>query len=132
MPVSDEQRLAILENQFELQDYHFRNFFPHTDRRIVTRGGERLGRFYVDRGPDLWRLIDISFLPEFTGGGIGSALFDTMTAEADAAGVPIQLHCAINNRAISLYRRKGFATLELDDSGNWLMERPVGGVKTDA
>lgn len=123
MPVNDEQRLAILENQFDLQDYHFRNFFPHTDRRIVTRSGKKLGRIYIDRGPDLWRLIDISLLPEFTSGGIGGDLFDMMIAEADAAGVPIQLHCAINNRAIALYQRKGFATIELDDSGNWLMER---------
>lgn len=133
MPVSDEQRLAILENQFELQDYHFRNFFPHTERRIVTRSGKMLGRLYIDRGPDLWRLIDISLMPEFTGEGIGGALFDMMLAEADAAGVPFQLHCSITNRAITLYERKGFATLELDDSGNWLMERrPAGEAKAEA
>lgn len=126
MPVDDEQRLAILTNQFELQDYHFRNFFPFTTRRIVTRSGEMLGRLYVDQGPDMWRLIDISLLPEFTGQGIGSALFDTMLAEADAAGVPMTLHCSITNRAFTLYERKGFASVRLEDA-DWIMERPVGG-----
>jgi GNAT superfamily N-acetyltransferase len=126
MPVDDEQRLAILTNQFELQDYHFRNFFPFTTRRIVTRSGEMLGRLYVDKGPDMWRLIDISLLPEFTGQGIGSALFDTMLAEADAAGVPMTLHCSITNRAFTLYERKGFASVRLEDA-DWIMERPVGG-----
>ena len=124
MPVDDEQRLAVLESQFELQDSHFRGFFPFTDRRIVTRSGQMLGRLYVDRGPDLWRLIDISLLPECTGQGIGGALFDTMLAEADAAGVPVTLHCSITNRAFTLYERKGFATVRLEGA-DWIMERPV-------
>jgi GNAT superfamily N-acetyltransferase len=130
MPVSDEQRMAVLESQFELQDNHFRNFFPFTDRRIITRSGQVLGRLYVDKGPELWRLIDISLLPEFTGQGIGSALFDTMLAEADAAGIPMTLHCSITNRAFTLYERKGFASVRLEGA-DWIMERPVGGAKAE-
>jgi GNAT superfamily N-acetyltransferase len=126
MPVDDEQRLAVLENQFELQDYHFRSFWPHTDRRIVTRSGQMLGRLYIDRGPEMWSLIDISLLPDCTGQGIGSAIFDMMLAEADAAGVPMTLHCSITNKAFTLYERKGFATVRLDNA-DWVMERPVGG-----
>jgi GNAT superfamily N-acetyltransferase len=128
MPVDDEQRATILANQFELQDYHFRNFFPFTTRRIVTRSGEMLGRLYVDKGDELWRLIDISLLPEFTGQGIGGALLDTMIAEADAAGVPTTLNCSITNRAYPLYERKGFVSVRLEDA-DWIMDRPVGGAK---
>ncbi|MES2441570.1 MAG: GNAT family N-acetyltransferase [Pseudomonadota bacterium] len=126
MPISEPQRQALLENQFALQDGHFRNFFPHTDRRIVTRSGERLGRLYIDRGDDMWRLIDISLLPEVTGQGLGAALFDAMLAEADAAGVPMTLHCSITNRARNLYERKGFREVRLEGA-DWIMERPVPG-----
>lgn len=126
MPISEEQRQALLENQFELQDYHFHTFFPDTDRRIVIRGGKAVGRLYLLRGDEIWKLVDISLLPEATGQGIGGALFDGMLAEADSAGRPVMLHCSITNRAHSLYLRKGFADVRLE-GGDWIMERPPAG-----
>lgn len=124
MPIEDAQRQALLENQFALQDYHFRNFFPDTDRRIVTGGGAAIGRLYVLRGDAKWTLIDLSLLPEAAGQGIGGALVDGMLAEADAARRPVTLHVSITNRAKSLYLRKGFVDVRLE-AADWIMERPA-------
>ncbi|MCW3849574.1 GNAT family N-acetyltransferase [Sphingomonas sp. LB-2] len=129
MAGTDEQRLALLENQFQLQDFHFRKFFPDTDRRIVTSGGQAIGRFYLLRGPDIWTVIDISLAPPFTGQGIGDALFDEMTAEADSVGRAIMLHCSLTNRAHNFYLRKGFADVRIE-GGDYVMERQPQAVRT--
>lgn len=128
LAASEAQRLQLLEQQFGLQDTHYRNFFPETDRRIVTVDGLPVGRFYLLRGDPMWTLIDLTILPEMSGQGIGSRVIDRMTAEADAARKPITLHCSLTNPAFEIYKAKGFLEVRVDGA-DWVMERwPEGRV----
>ena len=120
--------MQLLSQQFDLQDAHYRKFYPETDRRIVMVEGQPVGRFYLLRGEPMWTLIDLSILPEMSGHGIGSRLIDLMAAEADAARRPITLHCSITNPAFEIYKAKGFAEIRFE-GGDWVMERwPAGRV----
>jgi len=128
LAANEQQRLALLSQQFDLQDTHYRNFFPATDRRIVTVDGAPVGRIYLLREEPMWTLIDLSLLPEITGQGVGSRLIDAMVTEADAARRPITLHCSMTNPAFEIYKAKGFVEVRAEGA-DWVMERwPSGRV----
>lgn len=122
LALGEQQRLQLLSSQFDLQDKHYKSFFPETDRRIVTVEGQPVGRIYILRGEPKWTLIDLSLLPEVAGQGIGSRLIDGMLAEADVARRPVSLHCSVTNPAFEIYKAKGFIEVA-QEGADWIMER---------
>ena len=115
IPWPQDRKDAFLADQFRLQHHHFVSYFSGADFWIVERSlpsaqPSPVGRFYIDRSTPLWRVVDIGFLPDARGQGLGSALLNwaqTQTADAGAAG--IDLHVLITNlRAEKLYRSLGF------------------------
>lgn len=118
----EQARLQLLSQQFDLQDAHYRKFFPETDRRIVTVEDVPVGRYYLSRVDPMWKLIDLSLLPEMSGQGIGSQLIAQMADEADAARKPIELYCALDNPAFEIYKAKGFVEVR-QESADWVMQR---------
>ena len=128
LALDENQRLNLLSSQFDLQDLHYRTYFAATDRRIVTVGGQPVGRLYLLRGEPFWTLIDLSLLPDVVGQGIGSRLIDLMLAEAEAARRPVSLHCSVTNPAFEIYKTKGFREVG-QEGADWVMEwRPTGRV----
>lgn len=120
--MGEQQRMQLLSSQFDLQDLHYRTYFPATDRRIVTTvEGHPLGRLYLLREDPMWKMIDLSLLPEVLGAGIGGQLVDGMLAEAEAARKPITLHCATTNPGFEMYKAKGFREVR-EEGGDWVME----------
>ena len=105
---------ALLNEQFRLQHHHLVSYFSGADFWIVERADRSgaaspVGRFYLDRSTTLWRVVDIGFLPQARGQGLGSALLKWAQASALEAGVTgIDLHVVVNTRAQSLYRNLGF------------------------
>ena len=68
----------------------------------------------VDRSGDEIHLVDIALLPEFRGQGIGTRLLEVVQTEAEAAGLPVGLSVAKDNRALNLYGRLGFCRMADD------------------
>lgn len=106
---------AFLADQFHLQQAHYTAHFPQQDFWIVERlrpplRPQPVGRLYVDRSAPLWRVVDISLLPERRGQGTGAALLQWLQGQAGEAGAHgIDLHVMADNpRAQALYRRLGF------------------------
>ena len=61
-------------------------------------------------------LIDISLLPEYRNGGVGTTLLGELIEESRKSGVPLRLQVQRNNQAaIRLYQRLGFSTIEQDE-----------------
>jgi ribosomal protein S18 acetylase RimI-like enzyme len=83
-----------------------------------------VGRFYLDRSTSVWHVIDIGFVPEARGQGLGSVLLKWTQAAAIEAGVAaIDLQVAVTNwRAEKLYRALGFQT---DGSAEGFHQRMV-------
>ena len=79
---------------------------------MTTRGGEDIGRLYLERWPTQHRLIDIAFLPPHRGKGLGEALLRDLMDEAAAAGKAVSIHVEKFNPAMRLYLRLGFKTEE--------------------
>src|SRR6185437_1824918 len=115
VPWPQAQKDAFLHQQFQLQHRHFFTHFAGADFWIVDRalppGANRpAGRFYLDRSTPVWHVIDIGFLPEARGQGLGSALLKwAQTSAIDAGVAAIDLQVALTNgRAEKLYRSLGF------------------------
>jgi ribosomal protein S18 acetylase RimI-like enzyme len=111
-PLTEEQKAAFLEAQFRLQHAHYQKYYPGADWLVTMRAGQEIGRLYIERWPSQHRIIDIAFLPEHRGKGLGEALLRDLLDEAAAAGKDVLIHVEKLNPAMRLYRRLGFATEE--------------------
>jgi ribosomal protein S18 acetylase RimI-like enzyme len=112
VPWSDADKAAFLDMQFRAQHAHYRQYYPEADWLMTMRGNENVGRLYLERLPSQHRIIDIAFLPEYRGRGLGEALLRDLLDEAAAAGKPVSIHVEKLNPAMRLYRRLGFVTEE--------------------
>ncbi len=118
---TEEQKDEFIRFQFDAQHAYYTEQFPDASFDLVLERGEPIGRLYVDRRADEIRLIDIALLPEKRRSGIGSGLMSSVLAEAEASGLPVQIHVERNNPALGLYRRLGFEAVE-DQGVYYLMK----------
>ncbi len=126
VPWDDAQKDAFLRMQFDAQHRFYHDQFAEASFDVILRDGEPVGRLYVDRREDEFRIIDIALLPEARGEGIGGKLLGDLIAEAGASNLPVRIHVERYNRAMTLYRRLGFATID-ESELYFLMERTPGG-----
>jgi ribosomal protein S18 acetylase RimI-like enzyme len=112
VPWSDEQKTAFLDMQFRAQHSHYQQYYPKADWLVTMLAGEDIGRLYIERWSREHCIIDIAFLPEHRGKGLGGALMRDLMDEAAAAGKGVQIHVEKFNPALRLYRRLGFVTSE--------------------
>jgi ribosomal protein S18 acetylase RimI-like enzyme len=112
VPITDAQKAAFLEAQFQLQHAHYQKYYPEADWLVTTYAGEDIGRLYIERWPSQHRIIDIAFLPGHRGKGYGEALLRDLLDEAAARGKDVSIHVEKYNPAMRLYRRLGFRTEE--------------------
>jgi ribosomal protein S18 acetylase RimI-like enzyme len=109
---SDEQKAAFVDHQFRAQHAHYQKYYPEADWLVMSHAGRDVGRLYIERWPSQHRLIDITFLPEHRGKGLGEALLRDLMDEAAAAGKALSIHVEKFNPAMRLYRRLGFTVDE--------------------
>ena len=112
LPWSNADKSAFLDMQFRAQHAHYQQCYPDADWLIITRGAEDIGRLYLERLPEQHRIVDIAFLPQHRGRGLGAALLRDLLDEASAAGRQIEIHVEKQNPAMRLYHRLGFVTEE--------------------
>jgi RimJ/RimL family protein N-acetyltransferase len=120
-PWSAEQKRAFTDDQFQLQHLHFVRHFGRADFWIVDQDlppaqQQPIGRLYLDRSARPWRIVEIGFLAETRGQGLGTMMIAWLQDEArkaDAGGIALSVATG-NTRAAALYSRMGF-TLEGDN-----------------
>jgi ribosomal protein S18 acetylase RimI-like enzyme len=112
VPWSEAQKAAFLTMQFRAQHADYQRNYPDADWLVATRAGEPVGRLYVRRGERAHGVIDIAFLPEHRGQGLGTAVMRDLMDEAAKAGKALSIHVEKFNPAMHLYRRLGFQTVE--------------------
>jgi ribosomal protein S18 acetylase RimI-like enzyme len=121
VPWSDGQKAAFLDMQFRAQHSHYQQNYPKADWLVTMRGGQDVGRLYIERCHHEHCLIDIAFLPEHRGDGLGAALLRDLVDEAAARGRDLQTHVEKSSPALRLYRRLGFVAGE--DEGVYTLMR---------
>lgn len=131
---TDEQKIAFLDSQFQLQCRHYDTHYHDGEFYIVEVAGQPAGRLYLwDINPSDLRIVEISFLAPFRGRGIGGALLRHIQDRARTAGKSCSIHVEVTNPARRLYRRLGFREaalvgpyLRLD----WRAAEPEGGTES--
>lgn len=122
LPWSVPEKTAFCHSQFLAQHRHYQKYFSGAEFSLILSAGQPIGRLYIDRLEDEFRLIDIALLPEFRGRGIGTALLRDLIDEASAAGKPLRLRVEPGNPARHWYEREGFRAIA-DEQVNLHMER---------
>lgn len=123
---TQDQKIAFLAGQFALQHQYYGTTFAECAFAIVEHQGEPIGRLYLDRvDPADTRIIDIAFLPQWCGRGLGTAFLRHLQDEARAEGRSVSIHVEGDNPARRLYERLGFEDVERRGL-YWLMRwRPI-------
>jgi ribosomal protein S18 acetylase RimI-like enzyme len=112
VPWSDAEKTAFVDMQFRAQHTHYQHHHSGADWLVTMRAGEEIGRLYLERTPHEHCIIDITFLPQHRGHGLGDALLRDLQDEAAAAGKAVEIYVEKFNPAMRLYRRLGFRTEE--------------------
>ena len=106
------------------QRQRFRRAFNPSRMRIVHQNGEDIGAIAVEcRERELY-LASIELLPQHQGKGLGTALLQSVIAQASRENVPVALRVLKINPARHLYERLGFATIGETET-HCLMIRPA-------
>ena len=112
VPWSDAQKAAFLDMQFRAQHVDYRKNSANAEWLVILRGGEAIGRIYLERGERQHGIIDITFLPGHRGRGYGTALLQDLIDEAAAARRAVSIYVEKHNPARRLYARLGFRQID--------------------
>lgn len=102
-----EVRRAFLADQFRLQHLQYLQY-ANAAFGIVEANGERTGRLYIAARSAEIRIIDISFIPQWRGRGLGGRLIRAVQDQAASINAKVSIHVEQTNRAQGLYQRLGF------------------------
>ena len=109
----DAQKLAFCRMQYDAQKKEYDERYPDAQYDVILLEGRTAGRFWVGRGADETRLLDIVVLPWAQGRGVGTALVRGLIEEARASGVRLRhMVFVMNEGARRLYERLGFVVFE--------------------
>jgi ribosomal protein S18 acetylase RimI-like enzyme len=116
-------RDALLDLQVRAKAGSYAVIHPHADHAIIMLDDDRVGRLLIDRTGPCYDLVDISILPKYRSGGIGTRIILGLCMEAEMMQKNVRLYVSITNpRAIELYKRLGFRVVE-DRVTDLLMEK---------
>lgn len=118
---SEEQKKAFLTMQFEAQHKHYQVYYADADFDIIELDKKPIGRLYLERRQDEFRIVDIALLPKYRGRGVGSHFMKSIMNESAKNNLPVRIHVEHDNPAMRLYLRLGFT--QIDTNGVYhLME----------
>jgi ribosomal protein S18 acetylase RimI-like enzyme len=106
----------LVDLQLEAQRRSYAQRYPGAEDHVVLLDGRPVGRLWTARTGTEWRLLDLALVPEARGRGIGTALLQSLVADADRAGATVRLTVERSNAAARrLYVRLGFAVAGEDE-----------------
>jgi len=111
----EQRRKAFMDMQFAAQSADYRRRFPDGHHDVILLGQERIGRLYVARSEAEIRILDITILPAYRGGGIGAHLIGKLLDESRSSGKRVRIYLDNGTAATRLFVRLGFARIERQD-----------------
>ena len=116
LPLSEEQLRQLLLMQYEAQTRNYSEQFSGASHNVIELDGVPVGRLIVDRRPGQIECVDISLLPQWRNGGIGTAVMRSLLEECADQKSSCILFVLKTNLARSLYDRMGFRVEEDTDT----------------
>lgn len=126
VPWDEATKAIFLRQQFAAQARAYQAQFPDAEDAVLECDGSPVGRLQLARRTGAILILDLALLPERRGRGLGSAVLQTLMAEAAAAALPLQVHVADGNPALHLYRRLGFRPVAREGWHDLLQWDPPG------
>lgn len=105
----------LLDMQFDAQWRHYQAQYPHAEQWLILVDETPVGRVWVDWSAQSLHLIDLSVLAAYRRRGIGTALVESLQAQAAARQLPMTLSVRRDNPAARLYARLGFTEHAADE-----------------
>ncbi|WP_444995373.1 GNAT family N-acetyltransferase [Aliikangiella sp. IMCC44359] len=112
---SKQQKDDFIQMQFNAQHHYYQQHYNEAEYSIITKDGIDIGRLYLDRRNDEFRIVDIALLPEYCNQGTGSYLLEKIFDEARELKLPVRVHVENFNPARRLYERLGFKPIKEGD-----------------
>lgn len=107
-----------------LQREAFERRWNPDNQQIIIVDERDAGRVTLNETPELIYIAQINLLPEFQGKGIGSAVIESIKADAARARKAVELRVLKTNPgARRLYERLGFAVFDESDTHFWMRWR---------
>jgi GNAT superfamily N-acetyltransferase len=114
-PISPAQRVALIEMQFRAQMGAYAAAYPNSCYHIVLLDGRAVGRLWVSRDEDEYRLVDIALHPDVANKGLGTVLIQRLQADAQQARLPIRSTVQrFNPGSLRFHQRLGFRIVRAD------------------
>lgn len=110
--MSKNQQDDFINMQFELQDHHYKKYYPEAKFLVIQNYKKKIGRLYVDEANAEVCIIDITIDPNYRSKGIGLKIMSSIISDAEEKNKTVSIHVAKNNKAINLYNRLGFEIVE--------------------
>ena len=107
---SEEQKRDFLNTQFEAQHKHYQEHYANAAFDIILLDDQSIGRVYLDRWKDEFRLIDIALIKEIRNQGIGTFLLKHLLHQASNAGLPVRIHVEHFNPALRALSTSWFSS----------------------
>lgn len=109
----------------DIQRSAFARRWNPDNQQIIIVDGRNAGRLTLNETDELLYIAQINLLPEFQGKGIGSAVIESVKADAARTGKFVELRVLKTNpNAQRLYERLGFIVFDESDTHFWMRWKP--------
>lgn len=125
VPWTDIQKQAFLQMQFTAQKNSYAKEYPAAQHAVICRDEEPVGRLYLARCQDCFRILDITVADRWRNKGIGSSVLKEILQEAMQAGKPTTIYVERVNPSMRLFERLGFCIASVRDFTVLLERRPL-------
>lgn len=121
-------------SQYRAQSSSYAEQFPNSMSFIVEYYDQKVGRVILDFGANEILVVDISFISEARGKGLGSGVMKSFIHCSEQTGIPLTLSVLNENiSARAFYGKLGFVHLEYLDAREYLAYYPKAqGIRVNA
>lgn len=112
-------------SQFRAQTSSYEDQFPNAMSFVVEYYDQKVGRVILDFGVNEILIVDISFITEARGKGLGSGVMESFIHCSEQTGIPLTLSVIKENPAAKrFYETLGFTHMEHIDTREYLAYYP--------
>ncbi len=116
--LSHAQSAVFLAQQFQAMRVDYRSRYPQEVFSLVEVDGEPVGKLYVHRADDGFRIVDFALVPERRRRGLGRRRVSQVLDEAITRGLPVRGHVKSMNPDRPFWTAMGF--VEADGGGPYV------------
>ena len=105
---SSDRQSEFLHMQFDAQQMYYQSRHPLAEYLCIYENQRPIGRLYLERLTNEFRILDVALLKQYRGRGIGTALLTSILKLAHREERTVSIHVERYNPAVRLFRRLGF------------------------